>query len=1145
MVVAAQRWSRGVALCWVWLGALVGRVHGSCAPPPAWSYAVPEEVPVGDSYAVGDILTYVCDAKKGFLNAADEVGTIECLEDSSWSEFKLICDAGCGEPPNFQYGELMEKFLLVKAFAVGSSVTYKCRPGFVLKPRTPRPIIKCLAPQKWSERAEFCQRRDCGNPGEPQNGRVHLKDGEDDIPDTYFGSAATFSCLTGFTLVGRKTRICEATGWSNAVPICEPVTCDEPPDTPNGRHSGYGQEDFYYLSAVTYSCTADYFELLGNRLIHCTEKGTWSGPAPTCKDRRCPRPAVENGRQISGFKVLYLLSDKVEFSCNEGFITKNARHVQCGEENEWVPKLPICQPIVCGPPPRIENGTHDGLDREEFEYRKVVRYRCAKEELSMIGADTIQCVGEDQWSGPAPRCKDVHCESPVFANGTMKSYFREPFRYDNKITFECNAYFKLKGPSLVRCDENSKWEPDVPTCIDRRCPRPAVENGRQISGFKVLYLLSDKVEFSCNEGFITKNARHVQCGEENEWVPKLPICQPIVCGPPPRIENGTHDGLDREEFEYRKVVRYRCAKEELSMIGADTIQCVGEDQWSGPAPRCKDVHCESPVFANGTMKSYFREPFRYDNKITFECNAYFKLKGPSLVRCDENSKWEPDVPTCIDQRCLLPEVKNVKRIIPWKPVFVQSDLIRVECDLGFVLVGKAVIRCTQNNRWVPPFPACRPVTCRQPPEIVDGIHSGTSQETFGYQETVVYQCNSDDLSLIGTKTITCQRDETWSDAAPTCQDVRCVTPHEPNGNVTSNSKPPYKYGSSVTFECNTSFKLKGARTVHCQADSTWKPPLPTCERTTCPDPAVANGRATTRKGNIPDEGYKAKTQYQVVCDVGYTLSGAQKIECGSNLEWPWNRGTSNKPNCLPMLCQEPSIENGSVLPITGRRGKLPGEVLYDASSLAEVRCNSGYTLNGSERIQCQATSAWSPLPTCHPVRCNEPTVENGQIVCRQMKTPGLDSGFRLHDNITFHCDAGFTMRGAKMVQCIADSTWSALPTCEADELTVEPTQCPSRLLPLGQRNLTEAELSNLHEEMVFPASSEDICKSVMKGLKEDWEKMNVEDKWTYLQMKKLCMEIGNSELQSSENHAQGVRIPTTGSSASSLPHPTTPTAKED
>ena len=57
---------------------------------------------------------------------------------------------------------------------------------------------------------------DCGSLTDPANGSVTHTAG------TTFGQTATYSCNTGYNLVGDSTRTCQATGvWSGTAPTCQ------------------------------------------------------------------------------------------------------------------------------------------------------------------------------------------------------------------------------------------------------------------------------------------------------------------------------------------------------------------------------------------------------------------------------------------------------------------------------------------------------------------------------------------------------------------------------------------------------------------------------------------------------------------------------------------------------------------------------------------------------------------------------------------------------------------------------------------------------------------------------------------------------------------------------------------------------------
>ena len=57
---------------------------------------------------------------------------------------------------------------------------------------------------------------DCGALSNPANGRVNNTAG------TTYGQTATYSCNTGYNLVGDGTHTCQATGlWTGSAPTCQ------------------------------------------------------------------------------------------------------------------------------------------------------------------------------------------------------------------------------------------------------------------------------------------------------------------------------------------------------------------------------------------------------------------------------------------------------------------------------------------------------------------------------------------------------------------------------------------------------------------------------------------------------------------------------------------------------------------------------------------------------------------------------------------------------------------------------------------------------------------------------------------------------------------------------------------------------------
>uniref|UniRef100_A0A674JSM6 Sushi domain-containing protein n=1 Tax=Terrapene triunguis TaxID=2587831 RepID=A0A674JSM6_9SAUR len=207
------------------------------------------------------------------------------------------------------------------SYTVGTKLKYSCRPGYMLGSGK-SPYVTCLANSTWSVDPEFCV-------------------GE-------FLRCFSIS-IDVYRLIGPTSARCVVVGngvdWDKELSHCEAIPCRPPPDITNGSHTGQSEQQFLYGSAVTYKCDQG-FSLIGEATIHCTMKnnvdGEWSGPAPECKVVRCPEPEVKNGKKQSGFGPDYSYGNTVIFECDSGYTLNGSSSVKCEANNSWVPSLPTC-----------------------------------------------------------------------------------------------------------------------------------------------------------------------------------------------------------------------------------------------------------------------------------------------------------------------------------------------------------------------------------------------------------------------------------------------------------------------------------------------------------------------------------------------------------------------------------------------------------------------------------------------------------------------------------------------------------------------------------------------------------------------------------------------------------------------------------
>lgn len=126
-------------------------------------------------------------------------------------------------------------------------------------------------------------------------------------------------------------------------------------------------------------------------------------------------------------------------------------------------------------------------------------------------------------------------------------------------------------------------------------------------------------------------------------------------------------------------------------------------------------------------------------------------------------------------------------------------------------------------------------------------------------------------------------------------------------------------------------------------------------------------------------------------------------------------------------------------------GYAQGSPPYRAGDVIQFNCNPEYMMQGQPIIACQDNGRWSGgLPKCKNFSdsylkiniSNLKKIFTGTQACSYPGTPisGRMSLVKFYyaigESITFSCDSGLSLRGAKMLKCLRNGKWSnAIPTC--------------------------------------------------------------------------------------------------------------------
>ncbi|XP_064384817.1 E-selectin-like [Halichondria panicea] len=331
---------------------------------------------VRNNYALNVVATYNCD--NGFSLVGDR--TRMCTGEGSSSSIGTFdgvdptCEPiTCPSIPStnngsIDFGRASPNENSTYAFNVVA--TYNCDTGFSLVGDNTR---NCTGDGNsiigaFDGSAPNCQLITCFPLTDPFNGFVTYSS---TVNSNYvFDVVATYSCDTGFFLVGNDSRTCTGDGSSitgafdGLVPSCEAITCPSLSNPTNGSVSYSNVPDqnnrYSFNVTATYSCNSG-FTLVGNKIRNCfgdgsSTTGLFDGLAPACKATTCsPLADLLNGT-ISYSAAAdglgnYVFNVTANHSCDTGFDLVGNNPRTCSGDGSIITgtfdgEAPSCEPAV-------------------------------------------------------------------------------------------------------------------------------------------------------------------------------------------------------------------------------------------------------------------------------------------------------------------------------------------------------------------------------------------------------------------------------------------------------------------------------------------------------------------------------------------------------------------------------------------------------------------------------------------------------------------------------------------------------------------------------------------------------------------------------------------------------------------------------
>uniref|UniRef100_A0A8C7PS29 Sushi, von Willebrand factor type A, EGF and pentraxin domain-containing protein 1 n=1 Tax=Oncorhynchus mykiss TaxID=8022 RepID=A0A8C7PS29_ONCMY len=1006
---------------------LLGDAKVLCTNSGKWGGNTPACLDV-DECALGSD----CDEHSSCQNT-DGSYTCTCIHPYSGDGKNCTEPVKCENPgaPEFGYKDGIN-------FLMGSEVVFTCEEGYELIGSS---HVLCLETGSWNGVFPYCRALSCGRPSVPENAVMKGT-------NFTFGSKVTFSCIKGFVPGDPYEIQCQANlKWSSAPPVCQPVTCGEPPHVDNADFTLKGKT---YLSTVIYSC-AEGYRLQGSEEVVCEASGEWSSPAPLCASVHCGDPPALRDSVTMGDD--HTLGNKVHYVCKEGYTLIGPESRECLSTGQWSPTSAQCVPRSCGPPPSID---HALAVAGHQLFGDTANYFCT-DGYTAGNNSKVVCNAQGLWAPPegqeAPHCIATFCQRPPdLPHAILDSVNKLKYASNTELNYKCEEGFILNTTAKLKCMMGGEWTPSPYEvgCVPVRCSKPGgIEKG-YVSGTN--YSFGAMVAYSCDKGFLIQGEKRRTCEANGKWGGVLPVCQPVSCPSPPSLENGFIQ--NEGHFTFNSKVTYAC-DDGYRLTGHPERVCQANRQWSnGDPPVCHILTCDPPpIILHGQYRGSVGSVFEVGHKVEYVCDEGYELTGDAVWMCLKYGKWDKSShPRCSLVHCPEPPLDENHLVLR----SLDSGIVELSCEDGYVLHGARTLRCTLAQEWNDTFPVCKQVFCGPPPEVAFGDPSSAPLSAPSYFGSVVSYSCMDGFTLRKEGSVTCQADGYWSSPVPECIPVECPQPVEiANGIVDVQG---LMYLSTALYSCKPGYSLVGNATVLCGESGHWIGGVPSCQPIECPVPKeIPNGKVAYNK-------LQFNHVVNFSCHRGYRLHGPETLKCLANGEW--DEGT---PVCVQIYCAPPNpIDNGFV---EGLDHKFGVTIFYS--------CFPGFQLVGQNHLTCEEFGWSSSVPVCIPSDCGLPPHidfgEYSRLLDPNAELAGRDAAITsmpiggatvplspmdmsfLHGTvIVYRCHKSYELTTSTSLVCLEEGRWNGTaPMCV-------PAECEDPPSPdHGSVNVTDTSLGSL------------------------------------------------------------------------------------
>ncbi|XP_059503802.1 E-selectin-like isoform X1 [Stegostoma tigrinum] len=695
--------------------------------------------------------------------------------------------------------------------------------------------------------------------------------------------------------------------------------------------------------------------------------------------------------------------------CNEGFYGDKCENViKCMDL-----KAPDRSSMKCSHP------------HGEFSYDSICNFTCV-EGYEIRATQRLQCIASAVWTAPVPECKAKQCrwlEVPR-KDGMNCSHPLGYFSYNSTCTFSCREGYVLNGLDRLQCLASGQWSGPTPACKVQVCEiLTAPDDGNMSCVHPIAsFHYNSTCDFICNKGFVLSGRSRIQCRVSGQWTAQKPTCEAVKCGELKTPQNLLMNCSNPfGPFSYSSGCDFGCATGFI-LQGSDSLQCEDSGQWTAEMPTCKAVPCNLlKIPKRGTMNCKSpNEDFSYGSTCVFNCTEGFALQGPGNLQCQASGLWTAQVPSCEAVNCTSlenPERGTMNCSHPFG-LFSYNATCDFSCEEGFTVNGSESVQCGASGHWTTQTPSCKVSKCELLTQPEYGVMNCSHPiGKFGYMSTCEFWC-SEGFLLSGTNWLECDVFGHWTAKTPRCKAMKCDMLKSPDRGTYNCSHPigDFSYRSLCDFSCTEGFTLIGSERLECGASGQWTAQIPTCKAINCQTLSHLEQGTISCSHPIEEFGYKSTCDFD--CIEGFVLNGPDRLQCQASGQW-----TADIPGCKAVTCQTLTQPDRGTM----RCSHPIGDFSYN--STCDFNCDEGFVLDGSGRLQCQASRQWTAhTPNCKAVTCQTLTLpDQGAMNCSDPI-----GNFSYNSTCDFSCKGGFVLHGSKRIQCQASKEWTAeIPNCKA------------------------------------------------------------------------------------------------------------------